>query len=110
VTPDDQNNHLERTAAAMHGTAERLEAAEANLHRSADESPSDAVTARLHALADQVTAQAQDIDRRADRLAGEPRPLPPRDAGAGSEPTCDPSADGDRPSSEGAYPRNAHRR
>lgn len=95
----------------MHGTAERLEAAEANLHRSADESPNDAVTARLHALADQVTAQAQDIDRRADRLTGEPHPLQPRDtAAAGDQPPCDTSGDADRSSSEEAYPRDAHRR
>ena len=55
----------------MHDTAERLEVAEAILHRSAQESPNDADTARLHALGDQVTAQAHDIDRRADSLPGE---------------------------------------
>jgi hypothetical protein len=58
----------------MHGTADRLEVAEAILHRSAEESPNDAVTTRLHALGDQVTAQARDIARRAERLTGDDVP------------------------------------
>jgi hypothetical protein len=37
------------------------------LHRSADTSPNEETTARLDALGDEVTAQADDIDRRADR-------------------------------------------
>ena len=64
----------------MHSTAERLEEAEAILHRSARESPSDAVTERLHALGDKVTAQAKKIDRRADQLA-----RPNRDAASPTE-------------------------
>jgi hypothetical protein len=73
VTAHDQNDHAERTAAAMHQTAERLEVAEEILHRSAEESPNSATTARLHALGDQVTAQAHDIDRRADRVTDDHR-------------------------------------
>jgi hypothetical protein len=87
VTLDDQDERGRRTAAAMHDTAEQLEVAEAILHRSAEESPNEAVTARLHALGDQVTAQAHDIDRRADRLTGrraekEPVEEPPGSAAA----------------------------
>ena len=52
----------------MHGTAEQLEVAEAILHRSAEESPNPSTTTRLHALGDEVTAQARAIDRRADLL------------------------------------------
>lgn len=60
----------------MHDTADKLEVAEAILHRSAERSPDTGTTARLHALGDQVTAQAHDIGRRADRLADEARPVP----------------------------------
>ena len=62
-------NPRPRTAAAMHDTAEQLEAAEAILHRSAEQSPNPTTATRLHALGDEVTAQAQAIDRRAGRLA-----------------------------------------
>jgi hypothetical protein len=63
-----------RTVAAMYDTAERLEVAEAILHQSAEASPNEETTARLHALGDEVTAQARNIDRRADRLTtGGPR-------------------------------------
>lgn len=54
----------------MRGTAEQLEVAEAILHRSAEESPDPGTTTRLHALGDEVTAQARSIDRRADLIAG----------------------------------------
>jgi hypothetical protein len=57
----------------MRGTAEELEVAEAILHRSADDSPNAETAARLHALGDEVTARAQDIERRADRLTESPR-------------------------------------
>jgi hypothetical protein len=57
-----------RTAAAMHDTAEQLEEAEATLHGSAEAARDQATTERLHQLGDEVTAQAKDIDRRADRL------------------------------------------
>jgi hypothetical protein len=67
----------ERTAASMHSTAERLEVAEALLHRSAERSPDAATRGRLHRLGDAVTAEARDIDQRADRLpvCGAPRAL-----------------------------------
>jgi hypothetical protein len=58
----------------MHHTAAQLEVAEAILHRSAAQTPSPDTADRLDALGDQVTAQAHDIDRRADRLAGPPDP------------------------------------
>ena len=68
VTSQQETPHAERTAAAMHHTAEQLEVAQAILHHSGEQAPSPDATARLHALGDQVTAQPQDIDRRADRL------------------------------------------
>ncbi|MEU4690937.1 hypothetical protein [Actinoplanes sp. NPDC023714] len=68
MTARDEN-HRDRTAAAMHDTAERLEIAEAILHRSAERSPDAATNARLHRLGSEVTAQAKDIDKRADRLS-----------------------------------------
>nr|WP_296067614.1 hypothetical protein [uncultured Actinoplanes sp.] len=68
MTSHDEMSRRQRTAAAMHGTAEQLERAEAILHRSAQESPDPSTTTRLHALGDEVTAQAQAIDARADRL------------------------------------------
>jgi hypothetical protein len=56
------------TAASMRRTAAALECTEAALHRSADASPDRPTTDRLHRLGDDVTAQAKDIERRADRL------------------------------------------
>lgn len=76
VTTDEETTAARRTAAAMHDTADKLEVAEAILHRSAERSPDTGTTARLHALGDQVTAQAHDIGRRADRLTDETRPAP----------------------------------
>jgi hypothetical protein len=70
----------------MHRTAEQLEVAESILHHSAEQSPNTDTTARLHALGDQVTAQAHQIDRRADRLTSEPDRLP--------QPTPAPGPDG----------------
>ena len=67
---DEGTASRDRTAAAMHDTAEQLELAEAILHRSAEESPDPATAARLHTLGDEVTAQAHAIDRRADSLPG----------------------------------------
>ncbi len=52
----------------MHDTAERLERVEARMHRSAEESPDLLTTARLHARADAVTAEAKKIDDRADHM------------------------------------------
>ncbi len=65
---DGEETNRERTAAAMCATAEALEQAEAGLHRSARQSPDEQQAARLHQLGDEVTAQARDIARRADRL------------------------------------------
>jgi hypothetical protein len=76
MTTSEETNPAERTAAVMHDTAERLEVAEAILHRSAEQSPDTGTTDRLHALGDQVTAQARDVDRRADRLTGEAHSSP----------------------------------
>lgn len=70
MTDIDREGLERRTAAAMHGTAEQLEVVEARLHRSAREAPDPGTTARLHALGDEVTAQAEDVDRRAELLAG----------------------------------------
>lgn len=56
------------TAASMRRTAAALECTEAVLHRSAEASPDQPTTDRLHRLGDAVTAQAKDIERRADRL------------------------------------------
>jgi hypothetical protein len=58
-----------RTANTMHDTAEALERAEATLHRSADEAADAATAQRLDRLGDAVTAEAKDIDRRADELS-----------------------------------------
>ena len=68
MTSDDEMTPRPQTAAAMHDTAEQLEVAEAILHRSAEQSPNPTTATRLHALGDEVTAQAQAIDRRADLL------------------------------------------
>ena len=68
VPSDQEMTRPERTAAAMQDTAEQLEQAEASLHGSADRSPNAETTERLHALGDDVTAGARDIDRRADGL------------------------------------------
>ncbi|MEV4281532.1 hypothetical protein [Actinoplanes xinjiangensis] len=54
------------TAQTMHDTAETLERAERTLHRSADASPDAATAGRLNRLGDAVTAEADNIDRRAD--------------------------------------------
>ncbi|SCL41156.1 hypothetical protein GA0074692_6171 [Micromonospora pallida] len=68
MTSEEETSCRRRTAAALHGTAEQLEVAETILHRSAEEVPNPTTTTRLHALGDEVTAQAQAIDRRADLL------------------------------------------
>ncbi|MEV6492674.1 hypothetical protein AB0M20_29245 [Actinoplanes sp. NPDC051633] len=53
----------------MHRTAEALEHSEAILHNSADKSPDEATTRRLHDLGDAVTREAKMIDERADVIA-----------------------------------------
>ena len=52
----------------MHDTAEALERSEAALHDTAEKSPDPATRERLHDLADEVTRQAKNIDRRADGI------------------------------------------
>ena len=86
----------------MHDTADKLEAAEAILHRSVERSPETDTTARLHALGDQVTAQAHDIDRRADRLTDETRQNPRFDPATGNSPTAEATVDGDQAQSSAA--------
>ena len=53
----------------MHETAEALERSEATLHRSAEKSPDQATTRRLHQLGDAVTCEAKAIDERAGLVA-----------------------------------------
>lgn len=52
----------------MHATAEALEVAEDVLHNSADTMPNPETAARLHAVGDNVTAEAHHIEHRADKL------------------------------------------
>jgi hypothetical protein len=52
----------------MHDTAEQLHVSAGSLYRSSQASPNETTTDRLHALGDDVTDQAHDIDRRADQL------------------------------------------
>ncbi|MEV6846267.1 hypothetical protein [Actinoplanes sp. NPDC051411] len=68
MTTGERAGNRERTTAAMHSTATQLEEAEATLHRSAEAAPEEEARRRLHSLGDQVTAEAQAIERRADRL------------------------------------------
>lgn len=56
------------TLAAMLETAVALEATEAVLHRTAEESPDPVAAERLHKLGDAVTEKAKDIARRAGNL------------------------------------------
>ena len=52
----------------MHDTAEQLHVSAGTLYRSSQASPNETTTDRLHALGDDVTEQADDIDRRADQF------------------------------------------
>jgi hypothetical protein len=82
MSPEEQISHLDRTVAAMYDTAEQLQVSAGTLHGSAQASPNETSTARLNALGDEVTAQADDIDRRADRLVDEaPRGERPQPGG-----------------------------
>ena len=56
------------TTEIMLATAEALERSEAILHRSAEDSPDQATSKRLHELGDAVTQEAKDIARRAGAL------------------------------------------
>ena len=60
--------HDERTTEAMHDTADALERSEATLHGVAERSPDEATKHRVHKLADAVTREAKDIQRRANSL------------------------------------------
>jgi ABC-type transporter Mla subunit MlaD len=66
VTSQQQDRHV--SASTMHQTAEALERSEAILHESAERSPDEVTMRRLHRLGDEVTRQAEDIDRRADAI------------------------------------------
>src|SRR5690242_2806037 len=94
VPADEQTTAAERTSAAMHETADKLEVAEAILHHSAEQSPDADATARLHALGDQVTTQARHIAGRADRLTAEPNQAQRSGPATRNRPMGDASADG----------------
>jgi hypothetical protein len=66
VTADARDQR--RTSEAMYDTSAALERSEAALHESAEKSPDEATARRLHDLADGVTREAQDIERRADAI------------------------------------------
>ena len=74
---EDQPSRRERAVTSMHDTAEQLHVSAGTLYRSSQESPNEMTTDRLHALGDDVTDQAHDIDRRADALALQ---MPPDEA------------------------------
>jgi hypothetical protein len=59
------------TAARMQDTAADLEVTEAALHRSAEASPDQRTTDRLHRLGDQVTAESRAIAARAEELSAD---------------------------------------
>ena len=65
---EDQSSRREQTVTSMHDTAEQLHISAGTLYRSSQASPNETTTDRLHALGDDVTEQADDIDRRADAL------------------------------------------
>jgi hypothetical protein len=71
VTTGERADSKERAAAVMRSAAEQLEVTEAALHQSAEASPEEETRLRLHALGDQVTAEAKAIDERASRLSTE---------------------------------------
>jgi hypothetical protein len=71
VTTGEQAGSQERTAAVMHSTAEQLEVTEAALHQSAEAAPEEETKHRLHALGNQVTAEAKAIEKRASRLSSD---------------------------------------
>ena len=70
MTTDAQDKRS--TTEAMHDTAAALERSEAILHASAERSPDAQTRRRLHSLGDQVTSQAEEIDRRADAVTPPP--------------------------------------
>ncbi len=64
----DNDTAARTTAAAMHDTAGALETTEDTLHDSAERTPDPRARARLRRLADDVSAEARKIDKRADEL------------------------------------------
>jgi hypothetical protein len=56
----------------MHDTADALERSETMLHDAAERSHDEPTKRRLHALGDEVTRQAKNIDRRADAMPPSP--------------------------------------
>ena len=68
TSASDTRASLRETTDSMHRTAAELEETEAALHRSAEASPDRRTCDRLHRLGDAVTAEAKNIDRRADKL------------------------------------------
>ncbi|GAA2900647.1 hypothetical protein Acy02nite_85340 [Actinoplanes cyaneus] len=68
MTMSDERSSRSRTEAAMHDTADKLEVVEAAMHRSAQAIPDQAIRRRLHDVANQVTATAIDIEKRAEDL------------------------------------------
>lgn len=65
----NEHNHRLRIAQDMHEIAEDLERSEAVLHESAERAADAQTRRRLHALGDDVTAQAEKIESRAAALA-----------------------------------------
>ena len=74
----------------MHDTAEQLYVSAGTLYHSSNASPDETASERLRSLGDDVTAEACDINRRADQLgtdlprgvAGVPAELPAAEAGS----------------------------
>lgn len=67
---DVTGRQRKRTVAVMRSTVEQLQLASEIFGATATASPNPETTSRLQALADDVSAQAEDIRQRADRLAG----------------------------------------
>lgn len=65
---ENQISEQERTVRSMHDTAEQLHVSAGTLYRSSQASPNETTSERLQSLGDVVTAEASDIDRRADQL------------------------------------------
>ena len=58
----------ERTVRSMHDTAEQLHVSAGTLYHSSQASTDETASDRLQSLGDDVTAEACDINRRADQL------------------------------------------
>lgn len=62
------NSPTRRTTQVLHQNADDLHKSGAVLHQSAEASPKQETTRRLHVLGDAVTTEAHAIDGRVDRL------------------------------------------